>query len=421
MKSFLLKNIYRKKITQSKGFSLIELMLVISVLVILSSIGVGSYINYAKSVEINSVTQALVFDLKQAQSKAMTGEGGLKWGIHAVNGVKDYYEIFSTPTDYSSASKVIISTNYLQSNVNFTDPVSDSTKDIIFNKISGSTTGASLIVNSQNITRMVNVSSIGNIVLVNPVAQLLVVAGGGGGGSSAYGSGGGGGGGGGGLYYNLSYLLNVGDYNVVVGIGGAPGTIGLTQAGQKGGDSSFGSVSVSGGGAGAGASTGNGSAGGSGGGAGYNGYANIRYGGSSISGQGNIGGNTDNLSSAGGAGGGGAGGIGGNNKPSHVGGDGGAGLAYSITGILVTYAKGGNGGRNSCIDSPLNTGKGGDAAYGDASYGAIGLVHAGSSGIVVVSYPATSGIKATGGTITEVGGNIIHTFISNGTFSVTPF
>ncbi|MEI7765714.1 MAG: prepilin-type N-terminal cleavage/methylation domain-containing protein, partial [bacterium] len=85
----------------SKGFTLIELLIVVSVLVIISSIGVGSYMNYNKSVQINSVVQTVVFDLKQAQSKAMNGEGGYKWGIHFVNSATDYYEIFSTPTDYT--------------------------------------------------------------------------------------------------------------------------------------------------------------------------------------------------------------------------------------------------------------------------------------------------------------------------------
>ena len=43
---------------------------------------------------------------------------------------------------------------------------------------------------------------------------------------------------------------------------------------------------------------------------------------------------------------------------------------------------------------------------------------AGGSGIVIISYP-TGLITATGGTITTSGGNTIHTFTSNGTFTVT--
>ncbi len=146
----------------SKGFTLIELMLVISILVIISSIGVGSYINYGKSVQINSVVQTLVFDLKQTQSKAMTGEGGYKWGVHFVNDEKDYYEIFSTPTDYTDSSKEIISTNYLSSGVLFSDPADSNTKNIIFNQISGSTTETIISVVSQDLTKTITVSSVGN-------------------------------------------------------------------------------------------------------------------------------------------------------------------------------------------------------------------------------------------------------------------
>ena len=90
-----------------------EVLIVVCIMTIISSIGAGFYVNYNKGVEIDSAVQVVVFDLKQAQGKSMIGEGGFKWGIHFVNAADDYYEIFSTPTDYSSGSKVILSTNYL--------------------------------------------------------------------------------------------------------------------------------------------------------------------------------------------------------------------------------------------------------------------------------------------------------------------
>lgn len=148
------------------GFSLLELLIVIAIVVILSTIGTGFYINYGKTVEINSLNQTIIFDLKSAQSKSMTGEGGLKYGVHFVNDSddsKDYYEIFSTPTDYSDGSKVILSTNYLTNNITFSDPINGQTKDIIFNKISGGTTAASVAITASGNTKTLNISSIGTI------------------------------------------------------------------------------------------------------------------------------------------------------------------------------------------------------------------------------------------------------------------
>ena len=152
-----------KFLFEKKGFSLLELLIVVSIVIIIFSIGISFFIHHDKNVEINSITQTIIFDLKQAQSKAMIGEGGFKWGIHFVNTTTDYYEIFSSPTDYSDGAKVIISTHYVSSGTAFSDPTTSSSKDIIFNKISGSTPASSVTLFSGSITKTISVSSIGNI------------------------------------------------------------------------------------------------------------------------------------------------------------------------------------------------------------------------------------------------------------------
>ena len=231
-------------------------------------------------------------------------------------------------------------------------------------------------------------------------AEVLVVAGGGGGGSAGgVGDGGAGGGGAGGLTYNSSYSLTSGQtINVTVGIGGSASAASLRKTGTTGGNSTFGSITVTGGGGG-GPTSSNGQSGGSGGGGGYNGYSTVRYGGAGTVGIGNSGGNTSQLSWAGGAGGGGAGGIGGDNKINHNGGDGGLGLNYTISGIGVTYATGGRGGGGeSPVSKTANTGNGGDGAYSNAT------PTSGASGIVIVRY--SSGTAASPAT-EEVGGGPI--------------
>jgi len=170
------------------GFSLLELLIVISIVAVLGAVGVGFYLNYAKNIEIKTVANTLVSDLKQAQAKSMAGVGGFKWGIHLVNGDTDYYETFSSPSDYSDVSKSIVSTKYLSKGVLFSDPASSSTKDIIFNKITGATTEASITLSSSEVTKKISISSVGSItngefVIPNiPAIKLLIVAGGGGGG-----------------------------------------------------------------------------------------------------------------------------------------------------------------------------------------------------------------------------------------------
>ena len=149
--------------TVKNGFSLLELLIVIAILAVISTIGFGFYMNFVRSSELDFSTKDIAFNLKQAQAKSMAGEDGRKWGTHFVNGADDYYEIFSTPTDYSDAAKTINSIVYLQNGIFFTIPVASST--VIFDKIRGTvSSNFSLTISSPaNQTKTVNVSTAGNI------------------------------------------------------------------------------------------------------------------------------------------------------------------------------------------------------------------------------------------------------------------
>ena len=260
--------------------------------------------------------------------------------------------------------------------------------------------------------------------------EVLVVGGGGGGGYNA-----GAGGGAGGVVYSSAYSSSIGSYPVQIGNGGN-GAGSSNTTGLSGASSVFGTITAYGGGGGV-TSAGNGAAGASGGGGAYTGTG----GASSYSGQGNAGGNgngQDGVNRAG-AGGGGAGAVGQNTVSATVPGAGGVGVSYSISGISQYY--GGGGGGASHIGSYGAGGAGGGGAGGVAAYpnacpagqtGNNGTANTGGgggagggggcnggnggSGIVIIRYPGEP--KATGGTITSVGGYTIHTFTSSGTFNV---
>ena len=190
-------------------------------------------------------------------------------------------------------------------------------------------------------------------------------------------------------------------------------------------------------------------------GGGTSGYSNnggTRAGGLSLSGQGNIGGQGGPAYYSGGGGGAGGAGTGSTGQP-----NGGAGVANSILGYTLYWggggggasyslATGGNGGiggggggavgtttggagfntgfaggggaPNAQTNTPggnggANTGGGGG---GGAHYNINNNGGNGGSGIVIVKYYGPP--KATGGTITSVGGYTIHTFTTSGTFIV---
>jgi hypothetical protein len=272
--------------------------------------------------------------------------------------------------------------------------------------------------------------------------EVLVVAGGGAGGGYH-----GGGGGGGGVIYSPSHSITPGStINVTVGPGGTAPTS-SPNTGNPGGNSVFDTLTAIGGGAGISQSNeaqarNNGGSGGGG----CDGSGSVNHpGGSGTPGQGFKGGDVFGSGPQlavfyGTAGGGGAGGPGGDGGVIN-GGFGGPGLPFSISGNLAYYGGGGGGthlgsagityyglggigggGTGGISPSPHNVavrnslngvnGTGGGGA--GHLYAGLGG-GAGGSGVVIVRYPGPQ--KATGGTITNVGGHTIHTFTSSGTFT----
>lgn len=143
------------------GFSLLEILLAISILSIMSLITASSYVNYIKYAEFDSFSKKMLFDTREVRANAMSGKDGKKWGVHAVNGVSDYYEIFSTDTDYAGGT-VDVSV-FLPAMVSFNTPSEGNTADIIFSKASGTTTATTLVLVSRDATTTIAFSAEGLI------------------------------------------------------------------------------------------------------------------------------------------------------------------------------------------------------------------------------------------------------------------
>jgi hypothetical protein len=243
--------------------------------------------------------------------------------------------------------------------------------------------------------------------------QVLIVAGGGGGASR-------GAAGAGGVRFNF-INITPSTYSITVGNGGAANT--------QGQNSSFSDIISSGGGRG---NSGNGGSGGGGNSPTTSGSGNIP---ATTPPQGFDGGQSFDIFGAGGGGGGASekGYNGTSPAGGRLGGNGGAGLPFSISGI-TTYYGGGGGGSGYQTSNRVGTGGiGGGGSGSDIGNGQSGQPNtgggggasqnntggSGGSGIVIIRYPGPQ--IATGGTITSVGGDTIHTFTETGSHTFTVF
>ncbi len=86
----------RKK--PASGFSLVELLIVISIIGFLSAAGLASYLNFSRAQLLNQAAEKLVSDLRLAQSLASSGQ---KPSLCLLAGkLSGYSLVISSPTTY---------------------------------------------------------------------------------------------------------------------------------------------------------------------------------------------------------------------------------------------------------------------------------------------------------------------------------
>ena len=143
-----------------KGFSLLELLIVIAIISLLGSMGMGFYRGYVKEVEIKSASKMIESDLREMRAKSMIGESGYKWGVSFVKSASgDYYITFSTDGTNSTTT----ATTTLSAGITFSDPTTGY-KEVIFNKISGTIpTATTTSITVEGKTSTTTISTIGTI------------------------------------------------------------------------------------------------------------------------------------------------------------------------------------------------------------------------------------------------------------------
>ncbi len=111
-----------------KGFTLIELVITIALVVILSTIGVLNLVNFRSNQAVKLASDNLVVFLRDAQQKSIGQEGGLQWGArftHVAGGRDSYQSISGASGSFTPAGSTVA----LPSNIEFASAYPDVTFD----------------------------------------------------------------------------------------------------------------------------------------------------------------------------------------------------------------------------------------------------------------------------------------------------
>lgn len=158
------------------GFSLVELLIVISLSIILTTVVVISYRSIGQNTDLNTLTQRLVSTLDRARERTVSSENDANFGVHIQS---DRYIEFKGPTYNASASdniNHIFSSKFEVSSINLTGGGSD----VIFDRLSGQTSQSGTLVlrakNDPANTKTIRVQSEGQVDVagtVNPADTRL--------------------------------------------------------------------------------------------------------------------------------------------------------------------------------------------------------------------------------------------------------
>lgn len=150
----------------NQGFTLIELIVVFSVIVILSTVGIAAFVNYSHTQALNTAVLDSVSMLNVAKSRAMSQ---VKPGESCLTQSLDGYQVtISAPQEYSlyaicGGNTVLIERKNLPANISFRSGTQES---FLFHILTGSVESEGTItIDGYGRTKTITVFSNGRIVM----------------------------------------------------------------------------------------------------------------------------------------------------------------------------------------------------------------------------------------------------------------
>jgi len=159
-------NLQLKISTKPAGFTMIEVILSIGIILILGSVGTVSLTNFRRNQQLSLAMSDMVHTLRRAQAASSAQENGNAWGVRFHN-TPTGQDTFSLFYGNSFATGTLVSTRGLSTSLAFTNPSASTTKDIIFAKATGlpsaSTTVTIALSASASVSQTITINTAGQI------------------------------------------------------------------------------------------------------------------------------------------------------------------------------------------------------------------------------------------------------------------
>lgn len=134
------------------GFTIIEVVIVIAVLVILAAVSVGSLMSIQKQIDLNNTSQELVGVMQLAQNKTLASESDDRYGVYLdFSSQPNRYILFQGST-YASRTQSYDQKHLLPSSIKFSQSTNlGGSREVDFDKLTGASDQSGQIV-LQNIS-----------------------------------------------------------------------------------------------------------------------------------------------------------------------------------------------------------------------------------------------------------------------------
>jgi len=119
------------------GFTIIELLTTIAILVILIAISVSSFLFFQKESDLNSSSEEIINALRRAQNKTLASEGNSQYGVYFDTSVSPRRYTLFKGIDYSSRDSSFDEVHKLSKNIEIYEINLSGENEVVFARITG--------------------------------------------------------------------------------------------------------------------------------------------------------------------------------------------------------------------------------------------------------------------------------------------